>query len=1380
MSDNGAGFVNLHNHSDYSKLDGYSHPAEYLKRAAQLGQRAVAITDHGNLYGAMDFLMAARALSKSVSKSGGHQDPIFVKPIVGIEAYMAPENPDGAACKKPIFYSQDPERRHDDVARNGSYLHLTLLAINDVGFHNLIKLSTESYRHENFYSQPRMDMSMLSKWNEGIVAFTGCPSGEVQTRLRLGQKDKAYEYAQRMSELFPGRYFVEIMLHRMEKPLERDILPKLLQLSKDLKLPLVATNDAHYALPEDAVHQAEMLCINTNANGGKKVPKSKNGEKVKKNFDRTVYMDDEISDNGGPRFAFSGDDYYLKSEAEMLRQFPEDEFPGAVRNTVRIADMVGDWWAADDFDVQSIKDEYGQAIKGLPHLHGGIADDKAESGKGVMYLSETKDEDLGEPIEVSDGLQEAINSGEVSLGGYDISLNDDLRPVIDIPDGWTEEQWFKKKINDGFEAKRVARGDSPETLMESKRRIAAEYPVFAGNDFIQYMLVVQDYITWAREHGIAVGWGRGSVGGSEIAYLMDISRVDPIKYDLLFERFLNPERLSPPDVDTDFQSSRRDEVLTYVREKYGDDHVANIITFGTFKCRQAFRDVAKIYHMSNVQTNAISKLIPDPIPDDNGTKHEATMSAMYDENSPFYEPATDFRKALANGGEKWSKIAAAAASLEGRMKSVGTHACGVIMSRTPIWEHAPMYWNPNNKNKDPWVECRVQWTYKQCESIGLIKMDFLALSELDNLASTLKNITTVAHEQAISGVKGKRIIVPDLDELSSGDMDDPDTYKMLAQGDSAGIFQLNQPNVQNMLRSMKPTEFEDIVSINALDRPGPMNMGAHEQYFDRKNGREPAYVVNETLDKAFKGTPVETVLKPTYGLCLYQEQVMQISRSLCGYTRGQADSLRAAMGHKIHDEMLKNKTRFIEGALKNNEDGKWPYQRKDVEELWSFIEAFSSYSFNRSHSVAYAIISYLTSYLKCHYPSEYMAALMTENLKNKPKLRALLQNVRSSGMDIGAIDVNTSQPDISAVLPLKKGDPSIVFGFSTVSGVNQKVGETIVESRNTKDKGRFSSFDDFLDSVPSTVLSKKVIENLAIAGAFDSLGVGRKAVADNVDAILKSENTLRKVKVKITGGLFSNPETMVNRFEVPKTPELPYVEKLGRERDLLGVYVSGTPLDHLGDGLGVRMRMIPEKSAPYTTISAIRDWASNLNGKWGAMKVTLAGILLDLERKTLKSGSGSWYKCSIQDSTGYVEARISGKAADSIALKLGSEPNEDTIYEIQGRADGRGNVSIYDLEVIDTDVNGAVPLYVRVNAGASKTAKIKQLRSEFEKRPGSVPVIYDVRTKTQTGHDYRLVPGGHVSLGPEDYMAYEDIVGQSRLCSWSDYRRMQGYDQRRR
>lgn len=1281
----GAGFVNLHNHSHYSILDGYSRPVEYLKQAAALGQTALALTDHGNLFGAFEFVSTARAMSKSLDKKKHPQEPVWVKPIVGIEAYMAPENPEGAKCKRPVFYSDDPSKRSIDVSSNGAYTHLTLLAVDDAGFHNLIRLSTESFKRENTYYNQRMDMSMLAKWNTGLVATTGCPSGEIQTRLRLGQVKEAYEYAERMSDLFPGRYYVEIMSHAMKKDLERDAIPQLLKLAEDLKLPLLATNDAHYATPGDARRHEEMLCINTNSRGGA-------GERV--------YMDTPTEDTVDEwmeahqkeaqdylsrgrrvptRFAFSGNDYYLKSYEEMIRQFPEDEFPGAVRNTLEVADMVGDWWAKKPLDLEAIADKYrddvelakaGKAFDAdyrLPHAGGGVSvGGPVKANKGVTVLGETP----SQPAEFkSDPLtQKLIDDGTVALGPYDLSLNKGIRPVIQIPEGWTEDQWFRKKLNDGFVQRRVAKGDSPEILAESKRRLDVEYPVFEGNDFVQYMLVVADYIGWAREHGVTVGSGRGcflpgtrvkgkqgvmrriedyapgdvvqthdtsyhevekvfeydvededcvevrstngvtirctadhmlfakdkgftqaqelesgsvllgpvgrkeqftiecmnkgchnkitlrkqdydvrlnkeyaskkgevwcwdcvkhnvhnvpavqagsikgalrnkdadvkaknaasihahwndpvaraahlakiedwknsekfqefrrhcsernrrrysddaeldkllrqghgnyksgwftsyqqdglriyyassyelkalniletdsnvasfdrfdgrisyvapsdsrehwylpdfrvdyadgrkviievkakwqekepdtqaklqagekwcqdngfdfevwdedalaskndawhreyvvesvahfrytgkvydlqvegvhnynvqgvtvhnSVGGSEVAYLMDISRTDPIRHDLLFERFLNPERKSPPDVDTDFKASVRNDVLQYAKDKYGYSNVANIVNFGTFKLKQAFQDIAKIYHADSAQAIKMSKMIPDPI--DHG---EPTMEDLYDPASPFYPLAGDFREAIEAGGEQWKPIREAAGALVGRVRQTGTHACGVIMCSEPIVNYAPLFWNKNEERakENIWTDCMCQWKYQDLEAIGLIKMDFLPLSTLDIVDSVIDNVEQYNEQidvaaSAASGAgdaeraaeyRKRKLEVPDFTDIENDGMGDQETYAMLARGESDAVFQMGSDGQKDLLKRIRPTEFSDLVAINALYRPGPMAMNAHLQYADRKNGKEPCYVINEELDKVFKGTPMEDILRPTYGLCV--------------------------------------------------------------------------------------------------------------------------------------------------------------------------------------------------------------------------------------------------------------------------------------------------------------------------------------------------------------------------------------------------------------------------------------------------------------------------------------------------------------------------------
>lgn len=892
----GAGFVNLHNHSHYSILDGYSRPVEYLKQAAALGQTALALTDHGNLFGAFEFVSAARAMSKSLDKKKHPQEPVWVKPIVGIEAYMAPENPEGARCKKPVFYSDDPSKRSIDVSSNGAYTHLTLLAVDDEGFHNLIRLSTESFKRENTYYNQRMDMSMLAKWNTGLVATTGCPSGEIQTRLRLGQVKEAYEYAERMSDLFPGRYYVEIMSHAMKKDLERDAIPQLLKLAEDLKLPLLATNDAHYASPGDARRHEEMLCINTNSRGGA-------GERV--------YMDTPTEDTVDEwmethqkeaqdylsrgrrvptRFAFSGNDYYLKSYEEMIRQFPEDKFPGAVRNTLEVADMVGDWWAKKPLDLEAIADKYKDDVElakagktfdadyRLPHAGGGVSvGEPVKANKGVTVLGETP----SQPAEFkSDPLtQKLIDDGTVALGPYDLSLNKGIRPVIQIPEGWTEDQWFRKKLNDGFVQRRVAKGDSPEILAESKRRLDVEYPVFEGNDFVQYMLVVADYIGWAREHGVTVGSGRGSVGGSEVAYLMDISRTDPIRHDLLFERFLNPERKSPPDVDTDFKASVRNDVLQYAKDKYGYSNVANIVNFGTFKLKQAFQDIAKIYHADSAQAIKMSKMIPDPI--DHG---EPTMEDLYDPASPFYPLAGDFREAIEAGGEQWKPIREAAGALVGRVRQTGTHACGVIMCSEPIVNYAPLFWNKNEERakENIWTDCMCQWKYQDLEAIGLIKMDFLPLSTLDIVDSVIDNVEQYNEQidvaaSAASGAgdadraaeyRKRKLEVPDFTDIENDGMSDQETYAMLARGESDAVFQMGSDGQKDLLKRIRPTEFSDLVAINALYRPGPMAMNAHLQYADRKNGKEPCYVINEELDKVFKETPMEDILRPTYGLCV--------------------------------------------------------------------------------------------------------------------------------------------------------------------------------------------------------------------------------------------------------------------------------------------------------------------------------------------------------------------------------------------------------------------------------------------------------------------------------------------------------------------------------
>lgn len=1717
MSSDGSGFVNLHMHSHYSILDGYATPEEYIRRAARLGQTALALTDHGNMYGIHEFIKTARDLSKSKDKKGHPQEPIFVKPIAGMEAYVAPLNPDGARCKQPVFYGGE-DQRSDDVSAGGAYLHLTLLAINDVGFHNLIRLSTESFRRENFYKKQRIDQDMLARWNEGVVAFTGCPSGEVQTRLRLGQVDEAYDYARRMKELFPGRYYVEVMEHHMKRDLERDLLPMLVKMASDLDLPLVATNDSHYSAPSDAIHQEEMLCINQK---GMVKDEDLQGNKIS----RPVNMTDAKRDEGGPRFAFDGDDYYLKSEEEMLKTFPDDKYPGAVSNTVKIANMAADWW--------SMAEDLG---KKLPHAHGGMVDVREPSGKGFAYGSHGS-HPSGWSQSVDPDVQKMIDDGDIALGPYDLSLNKGIRPKITIPDGWTERRWFQKKINDGFENRRVAAGDPPAVLNEAKKRISTEFPVFADNDFMQYMLVVQDYINAARSKGIAVGYGRGSCGGSEIAYDLDISRTDPIRHNLLFERFLNPERVSPPDVDTDFQASRKNEVLVYAKQKYGADKVANIITFGTFGCKTAFRDMAKIYTMAPFEVNKISKLIPD------GSTEEGqpTMAAMYDPSSKWYAQAADFRRAVEAGGDRWSKIGKSAAAVEGRVRSTGTHACGVIMSDEQIVNRVPLCWESDEKKaaSNVWVDCKVQWGYEACESLGLIKMDFLSLSDLDVVKNTLSNIEGInenVDELARSGsvsasvvkqLRAKGLEPPDLDALVHGPMDDKATYEMLGRGDSVGCFQLGSDGIRDLLRMMKPTVFDDIAAVNALYRPGPMKANAHIAYADRKNGREQVYVIDPILDKAFKGTPVEDILKPTWGCMVYQEQVMQISQRLCGYSRGGADSLRKAIGHKIPAEMERNHAKFVDGAMANNADGKYAYTREDVEALWQKIDAFSSYGFNKcadgstnvydeywrtinivdllkrwnngdrdikimsmwedgtirphqvknvvysgrkpvykitlesgrsititkehrllttngygtiddgllavgstlitddidhgwpvsdedrkrrsnymktlntsdeqrdrdakrmiitqskitheqrclhqqmiqkihphrgdnsvvamhnklkelrkdpvwvasyaqslatrghegyrgyghvtalsdgrlcdsyveaaageyllsrgvdfelhkpipnpvngtvricdfyadgiyfemdglsrgekwfrdnkygndvpfvymtpedyiekidaaltsihvhngdkivsiskypldhrvydiemeldgpsnfvankgivshnSHAVSYGIVAYETAYLKAHYPAEFYAALMTNDIGDKDKLYALLQSLRSRGLTVGSINVNNSTNEINAAVKTKPGDPDIVFGFSMIKGMSDKVGEEIVKARKANG-GTFSSLDDFVRTIPESILSEKIIRNLADVGAFECFGLGRRRISEDAENIVKNEKKRRSVKSKMTGSLFTavgQAPIGNSHIKLPELEELPWTERLKKESDLIGMTISGEPIDHVGPGLDWIVSNEPDYRS-YVQIDTLAarkaalDDDSNGGGASGKKKkeILTVGFFESIVKKKLRSGEGSWYSCIVKYDRKSISARISGSSAAEIIESLGREPDLYHVYLIRGSLGWNNDLTIESLDTVELDHEGRAPFVVRIKEKALSRKNVQELQERFKHdKSATVPAYFNIAKENADGSmNYdTMMRCGKANLTTESIIEYERLVGRQRLMSWKQY-----------
>jgi DNA polymerase-3 subunit alpha len=1232
-------FVNLHNHSEYSLLDGYSHIDEYVRRAHDIGQDSFALTDHGNLYGAIELIQTCNALAKDVDSKDRPQTPIHVKPIVGIEAYAAPENPLGAKCKDRIHYGESWQRS-DDVSANGHYLHLTLLARTNEGLHNLIKLSTESFRPENAINHigraiGRIDMAMLQKYSTGLIATTGCPSGEILTRLRLGQKDKAYEYAERMKDLFPDSYYVEVMDHHMQSDLERKMLPELVKMAKELDLPLLATNDAHYASPDDALHHEELCCTQSKSN-----------------------MDEPTYAQGGKRFAFDGHGYYIKSYDEMIETFPEDEFPGAVSNSVLIADSVEE---------------------------------------------------------------------------YDIAKKTGLRPVVDIPDGYTERTWFQKRINDGFQNKRLDAHASPEVLIEAKKRIAKEYPVFAENDFIQYMLVVQDYINWARENGIRVGKGRGSVGGSEIAYDMNISDTDPIRHDLIFERFLNPERLSPPDVDTDFEAARRDEVLTYVKQKYGADHISNVVVFQKFQSRQGFKDMARIYGLSFAESNRIANLIPK----DKG----ATFAGMFNPNDPFYAKGSELRDALDKPGME--TIRDAAKALEGRVKTISTHACAVIMCNQDIYNWCPMQWDMS-KDKKVWGDSITQWPYEQCEALGLIKMDFLSLADLNVVEHTIENIKYTT---------GKEI---DEEDILNGDLSDKKTYQLLSEGRTSGVFQISSDGFHDLMIRMKPDRFDDIAAALALYRPGPMDMGAHIDYADGKNGRKKV----EVFDKGFIGSPLETILSPTFQKIVYQEQVMQISVQIAGFTLGQADSLRSAMGHKKPELMAKMKSKFMEGCLEHH------YPLPSIEELWGYIEKFSAYAFNKAHSASYGLTTYETAYFKAHYPVEFMSAVLTNknaksSQKNKKEVPLLLRECAKMGIKVSGVDINKSYGSVMPTKKTKDTDPDIVYGFNAINGISAWVGQSIVQAREDNG-GSFKDFDDFMTAIPKDIINKTVIESLAKAGAFDSFGIPRRSVFVSAVDIVSFYKDKADNAAHGQGSLFDMlpSSNTLSKFVLPDITDWTFLEKLAFEKEMLGIYVSATPLSNVGVGLDYLKASYMD--IPVSDIEQLEKYS-------GRGHFRTIATLNDTEIKHTKKGD-SYAKGIIDDGTSSMPFMIFSKDMASIMNKVGVLKS-DAVYVITGSyfnsfRDDSTTFSIESLDTIDLTVDGRIPLWLRFTDKEKNSKGFSRTLEVLKKNPGSLPVFFSIQQ--DDGSITTEVPGIDISDTQESIIEIERTIGNKRFGKWNE------------
>ena len=1158
-------FVHLHVHTDYSMLDGAGKVKDYVAEAKRLGQPALAITDHGYMFGAYEFYEAA-------TKAG-------IKPIIGVEAYMTPGT--SRFDKTRVFWG-DESQRSDDVSARGSYTHMTLLSRTNEGLHNLMRMDSYASLEGQWGKAPRIDRELLSRYSAGLIGSTGCPSSEVQTRLRLGQWDEALRAAGELQDIFGREFFyVELMDHGLE--IERRVTKDLLRLAETIGAPLLATNDSHYVRPEDRTIQDAMLCINSGS----------------------VLTDPD-------RFKFDGDTYYLRPGREMRELF--SEMPQACDNTLLVAEQCDVHFATVD--------------------------------EGASFM-----------------------------------------PAFPVPEGETMESWFIAECWKGMDHR--FHGDIPE---DCRKQAEYEIGVIVQMGFPGYFLVVADYINWAKSQGIRVGPGRGSGAGSMVAYAMGITELNPLKHGLIFERFLNPERISMPDIDVDFDERRRDEVIEYVKHKYGSDKISQVVTYGVIKAKQSLKDSSRVMGYPYAVGDRLTKAMPPTI-----MGKDISIKGMFNPEDERYSEAQQFRELHAEDTDA-QKIVELAGGLEGMTRQWGVHACAVIMSSATLTDIIPMM---QRLQDGAYI---TQFDYPTCEHLGLLKMDFLGLRNLTVISDALEGIVANGKEKL------------DIDHI---ELDDRATYELLSRGETLGVFQLDGGGMRTLLRLMKPDNFEDISAVGALYRPGPMGAESHTNYALRKNGLQEITPIHPELKEA-----LEPILGTTHGLIVYQEQVMKIATDLAGFSMGKADALRKAMGKKKMDILNKMFVEFEAGMVANG------FSKESVKTLWDVVVPFAKYAFNKAHSAAYGVVSYWTAYLKAHYPTEYMAALLTSQKDNKDKLAIYLGECRHMGITVLPPDVNASRAQFSA------DGEDIRFGLAAIRNVGLNVVDAIVTAR--EDKGDFTSFEDFLDKVPAVVCNKRTIDSLIKAGAFDTLGRTRRALQacheDFVDEIIGVKRNEAAGQFDLfasmmggDGGGLGGADDAASPFgsgpvfssEVPDLPEWDKKDKLAYERDMLGLYVSDHPLLGLEGVLG--------KLAD----TEIADLVEDEERPDGAM-VTIAGLITGLTRKTTKQGN-LWAIAQIEDLGGSIEVLFFPSTYQTVSTMLAP----DTVVTVRGRLNRRdGQVALYAQELTLPDVSSAAHEAVTITLPTNRCTAplVERFKSVLENHPGMSTVRLNL---TSPGREVR-------------------------------------------
>ena len=1137
----GDSFVHLHNHTEYSMLDGAAKITPMLAEAQRLEMPAIGMTDHGNMYGAAEFYNAA-------TKVG-------IKPIIGVEAYVAP----GSRYDTRRILWGDPGQKADDVSGSGSYTHLTMVAENATGLRNLFKLTSLASFEGQLGKWNRMDAEIIAEHAEGIIATTGCPSGEVQTRLRLGQQAEALESAAKWRDIFGAEnYFLELMDHGLS--IERRVRDGLVELGRKLGIPPLATNDCHY-VTKDAAHSHEaLLCVQT----GK-----------------------TLSDPN--RFKFDGDGYYLKSAAEM-RALWDNEIPQACDSTLLIAERV-------------------------------------------------------QPYD-------------------DVWAPRDRMPVFPVPEGHDQGSWLRHEVQAGLR-RRFPSGVPPEYT----ERAAFEIEVICGKGYPSYFLIVADLINYARSVDIRVGPGRGSAAGSLVAYALWITNIDPIPHGLLFERFLNPERPSAPDIDIDFDDRRRGEMVRYAAERWGSDRVAQVITFGTIKTKAALKDSARVHYGQPgfAIADRITKALPPPV-----MAKDISLSGITDPSHERYKEAAEVR-GLIDSDPDVRTIYETARGLEGLVRNAGVHACAVVMSSEPLIEAIPLWRRPQDG------AIITGWDYPSCEAIGLLKMDFLGLRNLTIIGDCIENI------------KANRGVDVDLDTLP---LDDPKAYELLGRGDTLGVFQLDGGPMRDLLRRMQPTEFNDIVAVLALYRPGPMGMNAHNDYADRKNGRQAIKPIHPELEE-----PLQEILSETYGLIVYQEQIMFIAQKVASYTMGKADALRKAMGKKKLEVLEAEYKGFYEGMTANG------FSERAVKALWDTILPFAGYAFNKSHAAGYGLVSYWTAYLKANYPAEYMAGLLTSVGDDKDKAAVYLADCRRLGITVLAPDVNESVQNFASV------GNDIRFGLGAIRNVGANVVSSVVATRTAK--GKFTDFSDYLNKIDVGACNKKVTESLVKAGAFDSLSHPRKGLflvhSDAVESVLGTKKAEAMGQFDLFGGSGGGGTDSGDSAFTIKVPDEEWDDKhkLALEREMLGLYVSGHPLNGVAHLLAAQVD---------TAIPAILggDVANDT-------QVRVGGILASVNRRVNKSGM-PWASAQLEDLTGGVEVMFFPQTYSLV----GAEIADDAVVLVSAKVriqDDRISLIANGLVVPDfSNAQPDRPLAVSLPTRQCTMDKVTALKQVLSRHPGTSQV----------------------------------------------------------